>query len=353
MLQKRDPSKRPRKFKIRSKAGVPYSDRARAIVDVGLEDIDDAVMAWIPDAVSDYITHLDERSRLVRLMLKASILPALVFRMDATVFAILMVAPIENLKSMFPSHAHQDGEFTTRDLVNTGLYDLLRDDPADIPADSSELIGLPSKEIGEQCKKRDQNRCVCLSSADSLPVTIFPYASIYASAGRILHSFLMHFWPDKFQAWFDQVRFEDILDSPKNCICMDRELHRLWRMAAFALKPLQQRESEIVVQFHWLKKPKLRPGSIMGENFLKQSGLTDQEWGNGELSPMGRRKIKTGETFVIRAEDPDELPSFELLELQWYVLRIAAISGVAVGSWIDHFYAPTAIEDEGFQIVYL
>ena len=39
--------------------------------------------------------------------------------------------------------------------------------------------------------------------------------------------------------------------------------------------------------------------------------------------------IETGQTFVIRAEKPEDLPSFELLELQWNLLRVAAICGAA------------------------
>ena len=39
--------------------------------------------------------------------------------------------------------------------------------------------------------------------------------------------------------------------------------------------------------------------------------------------------IQTGQTFVLQAAKPDDLPSWELLEMQWNLLRVAAICGAA------------------------
>ncbi|ROT37916.1 hypothetical protein SODALDRAFT_247675, partial [Sodiomyces alkalinus F11] len=46
--------------------------------------------------------------------------------------------------------------------------------------------------------------------------------------------------------------------------------------------------------------------------------------------------IQTGQTFTIRAENPGEVPSFELLELQWNLLRIAAVCEVAKATDEDY-----------------
>ncbi|CAK7564432.1 MAG: hypothetical protein SEPTF4163_002323, partial [Sporothrix epigloea] len=67
-----------------------------------------------------------------------------------------------------------------------------------------------------------------------------------------------------------------------------------------------------------------------------------ETWGP---QPVAHRKsglpLRTGQIFTIRAENPEDLPSFELLDMQWNLLRVAAMSGAAEAE-----DAPPEEEDE-------
>ncbi|CAK7229636.1 hypothetical protein SCUCBS95973_007290 [Sporothrix curviconia] len=53
-------------------------------------------------------------------------------------------------------------------------------------------------------------------------------------------------------------------------------------------------------------------------------------WGAPEVAHRRSGiRIQTGQLYTIRANAPEQLPSMELLQLQWDLLRIAAMSGAA------------------------
>lgn len=92
------------------------------------------------------------------------------------------------------------------------------------------------------------------------------------------------------------------------------------------------------MQWHWLRATPLKPKDIVrgDQDILVQAGLTDQKWGANLAHRKSGVPIQTGQTFIIRADDPEDLPSFELLELQWNLLRIAAICGAAEATDEDY-----------------
>lgn len=67
------------------------------------------------------------------------------------------------------------------------------------------------------------------------------------------------------------------------------------------------------------------------DNILATAGLSDNTaWGEEGLARReSGLRIETGQTFVLKTDDPENLPSFELLQLSWDLLRIAAICGAA------------------------
>lgn len=141
------------------------------------------------------------------------------------------------------------------------------------------------------------------------------------------------FWgAEKALAW--QTQFEDarIAQSPQNYLSLSHQIHFWFDNARFALKPLSQTSNETVVQWHWLKRSVLRPRTEIGQaqdTFLHLAGLNDMTWGSCLAHRRSGMPIQTGQMFVIRAEKPEDLPSFELLEMQWNLLRVAAICGAA------------------------
>ncbi len=154
-----------------------------------------------------------------------------------------------------------------------------------------------------------------------------------------------------------------------NYISLNHQLQFWLGKARFALKPLRQTPTTITVQWHWLRRSRLGPEAEIAcdrDMFLYLAGVTTtvtttnittigtasttittsgtgtsgtgttsigttgtMAWGSGLAHRESGVPIDNGQTFVIRAEKPEDLPSFEMLELQWNLLRIAAICGVA------------------------
>ena len=145
---------------------------------------------------------------------------------------------------------------------------------------------------------------------------------------------LQVFW-GKTQAdkWSALFRDPDVAESPKNLISLNHHIHHWFDYPKLALKPLRTLSNgSIVVQFHWLKQHSLKPSFVAGsfEEFMAKAGLSDnQSWGKEWFFTKGGNDLETGQTFVLGAEDPENAPSFLLLELSWNILRLAAISGAA------------------------
>ncbi|KIH89984.1 hypothetical protein SPBR_01016 [Sporothrix brasiliensis 5110] len=145
-------------------------------------------------------------------------------------------------------------------------------------------------------------------------------------------------------------------ESPRNMICLSKHLHALWGAARFGLKPLRDPQAvernEVWVQFHWLAQGLLRPSEEVGSDAMDRLGeygmdptfvdagsdsKIDRRGRNGTLAHQeSGQRIETGQVFVIKADDPELLPSLEILELQWALVRLAALSGAA-DVYCDHY----------------
>ena len=106
-------------------------------------------------------------------------------------------------------------------------------------------------------------------------------------------------------------------------------MHCMWDKAFFALKPLSSTDRDVTVQFYWLKRSaKAVEEDLDGFESAMQTvcGGNTRDWGTPQPAhrPSDLR-IETGQLFTIRANTPEELPSVELLELQWNLLRISAM----------------------------
>ncbi|KAL2021074.1 hypothetical protein VTK56DRAFT_7493 [Thermocarpiscus australiensis] len=93
---------------------------------------------------------------------------------------------------------------------------------------------------------------------------------------------------------------------------MNHQLHFWFDNARFALKPLRQTQNEVVVQWHWLRKPILKPRTKIREDqyILAQAGLIGRNWGANLAHRRNGAPIQTGQTF-------------------WNLIRVAAICGAA------------------------
>ncbi|KAL2173476.1 uncharacterized protein P884DRAFT_264956 [Thermothelomyces heterothallicus CBS 202.75] len=343
-------------------------DKMRRILQAIVSDIDamDTVASDIPPAcepVTDYITELETRRALFdqfRALAREDELP------NAAILAVFLVAPVDEIRLFLARDPQPPNIATQWDIGFLGASEAVR---AYFPkfqqpeSSTLPLMTVPSAILNEpgmpvssssvtrsgfadRVKDRDGHVCVFSSTSDPAAAHIFPYSTIkHRNFGRI-NMILTQFWgPEKSMAW--RRIFEDagISNSPKNGISMSHQIHFWFDNAKFALKPLRQTPEGIVVQWHWLKESILKPLVHIRPNddILLQAGVTDQNWGKGLIAHRESGvRIQTGQTFLLRRHE--EMPSWELLELHWDLLRVAAICGAA--DVTDDYYYDYGDRDE-------
>lgn len=118
--------------------------------------------------------------------------------------------------------------------------------------------------------------------------------------------------------------------SIKNMMCVSDNVRGLYEKARFALQPISKDENRITARSYWLPHIK-----------HKMKGL--DEFASCDLnmgcSPFGcklfecatEEKIVSGYEVEFRTENPDKhhLPSWDLLDMQWAMHRVAAWGGAA------------------------
>ncbi|KAK5996643.1 hypothetical protein PT974_01980 [Cladobotryum mycophilum] len=236
------------------------------------------------------------------------------------------VTPI-NTESPLSSRQHQR---STSSPTIQGHYTLSE---ASAQGESLSLPRSPRARSGEavsKCKIRDGNVCIVAGTSDPEAAHIFPFATSFKMAFSNLNMLLKMFWGfDTYERWSRQYQSSGIIESPKNLLSFNHQLHFWWDHSKFALKPLRQTGNSIIVQWHWLKRPSLKMNQVIPHNANLRDYIDPQGWGDNFFLRKSGRVVETGQLFTIHAANPDHLPSFELLELQWDLLRIAAICGAA------------------------
>jgi len=123
------------------------------------------------------------------------------------------------------------------------------------------------------------------------------------------------------------------VEGPFNLICLNPAADRMWNDGEFALKPLElsSDHTELTVQLFWQVPNKYQPETRIDL-------LTEPASSKGLNQGAGRRlfdcednRIRSGQVFSFKTTDPKKrpLPSWELLEMQWYLQRLVAMTGAA------------------------
>ena len=127
-----------------------------------------------------------------------------------------------------------------------------------------------------------------------------------------------------------------------NLVTLSSDAHGYWNRGAFALKLISVNEDKtaLKVQFVWQKKQNntqatmsLLTTPFSTEDLDQNIGAFDS--GNAKLTDFRRlqtRYIKSGDIFELKTDDVIErpLPSFQLLEMQWFLTRVVGMAGAAV-----------------------
>lgn len=166
---------------------------------------------------------------------------------------------------------------------------------------------------------------------------IFPLETLrHRNLGRF-EGLLETFWgEEQAKIWLDLVQNTTIIESARNLLSFNQQIHWWFKNGNLALKPLRQLDDgSVVVQFHWLKCHQIKPTTQFDGNFndfMKKAGLEDNSaWGDILAYGKDGMPLRTGQIFTLKADkdNPELVPSFELLKLSWDMLRIIAISGAA------------------------
>lgn len=185
------------------------------------------------------------------------------------------------------------------------------------------------------CSKRDQDKCIVTKAGEPNDTAhIFGRAlgirHQQKDAHDIMWDILKIFWsPERIKSWHDTIFGGSGTETPKNLLTLNKTVHALWGKARFALRPIQSTATELKMEFYWL------PGRERNKVNLCEKP-TD---GKPAASPLNCRlldceyfdMIVSGRLITLTTSDPENmpLPSFELLEMQWFLNRVAAMSGAA------------------------
>ncbi|OGM41522.1 hypothetical protein ABOM_008892 [Aspergillus bombycis] len=202
------------------------------------------------------------------------------------------------------------------------------------------------------CKKRDEYKCILTGIPDPEAAHIYPSRLLKASTrepravGRFW-DILNVFWDEnRVQRWKAEISGNpnDMQESKHGCfnmLCLDKYAHTLWGNGLFALRPMEiTNDRTLKVQFYWqrglsdalteidlLTEPESSRG-LFGAKNHSLPRFTGKVMDNREPE---YRAIASGDIFTLNTNNPRDmpLPSLALLEIQWNLQRVAGMSGAA------------------------
>ncbi|EHK43757.1 hypothetical protein TRIATDRAFT_86854 [Trichoderma atroviride IMI 206040] len=291
------------------------------------------------EPVLEYIEDLERRRRIFEELHHLQVQVSAYQRLNMAVLGVVMVAPIHYLEASFDQIRHwawASDRDANREVwppsISTSAHTSTQSTPGmNTPRD------VRNEFASDLCKQRDNDECILTGTLHPEAAQIFPLETLrHRDLGRF-EGLLQTFWgEEQAKIWVDLVQNKTIIESARNLLSFNHQIHWWFKNGNLALKPLRQLDDgSVVVQFHWLKRHQIKPttkfeGSV--NDFVKNAGLEDNSaWGDIMAYTKGGLPLRTGQTFTLKADKdrPELVPSFELLKLSWDMLRIIAISGAA------------------------
>jgi HNH endonuclease len=200
-------------------------------------------------------------------------------------------------------------------------------------------------------QERDGKACVLTRVSQHQVAHIYPQGlislpNIQTAFDRCIPGiwkFLHVFWDeDRVSRWRHSI-FRDPDDSEKpydgcyNMICLRDDVLSMWGKGIFALRPisLSPDRKQLHLQFYWQPNQTHGPNDFVEMTKAPLSSKDLTEVAGNMLSYHDSNQvwvsIKSGHIFTMTTCDPERLPlpSFELLEMQWYLTRIVSMSAAA------------------------
>ncbi|PVI05875.1 hypothetical protein DM02DRAFT_682800 [Periconia macrospinosa] len=202
--------------------------------------------------------------------------------------------------------------------------------------------------IADLSKQRDGNLCVITKMSAIDACHIYPWCAFGGKSERVANFWttLRYFWPDeKVEAWRRKIFPDDSTRSGRgketveNMVTFTATVHRFHSQGAFALRPVRKAadNTQLELEFHWLKRQVrektdtvdiMEPPMSSRDLKLSEIGEFLCRW-DGDQSPP--TQLFSGYRFTMVTDDCEKkpLPDTDLLELQWHLQRIFAMSGAA------------------------
>ncbi|UPK91971.1 hypothetical protein LCI18_002906 [Fusarium solani-melongenae] len=309
-----------------------------------LDDVEDAANRGEIEA-DGCITDFAAREALIREwdQIRRSRIPVRHFTPAA--IAILMIAPLEHLRDLLQSCKQAP------DALFDGVMSTLNKDGT--RAISSYIAGRTPYELlaglfwtidGKEVVCPDNphayaKTCIVTGKSGFVDVVfLFPHVDTKKET-HSLQSILKTFWGEKAVPWITTCTNPDFIESLQNHITLDPMFRSPFIEGRLAFKPLRSADpNERRIQLHRLKRSPFRVSDFCFHGNPLERGRDGEKikaWGDrflpGEIASIPiTTETEPGRILTIRADNPADLPDWDMLELQWDLVRVAAFARAGV-----------------------
>ncbi|KAI3329130.1 hypothetical protein HD806DRAFT_519416 [Xylariaceae sp. AK1471] len=200
-------------------------------------------------------------------------------------------------------------------------------------------------------KMLDDNACLITSTADPEVRHIIPFAScarpntVATLRHHLIQTSRIFFSGSDVNSTIDLLANEvGGSDKAWNLLCLNQQLHFWWGKPYFGLKYLESEMSTenpdvtiITIQFQWLPKLQSRIPLQRDAEYIKRFLESETVPKGGVIKAFrgSGHPVQTGDTFRIKVSTTDADKMRQALNLQWALVRIAALTGGAEALELD------------------
>jgi HNH endonuclease len=143
------------------------------------------------------------------------------------------------------------------------------------------------------------------------------------------------FWSQsRVNAWYEAI-FSNGTEVVYNLMCLAPSVHKYHENAYFVLKPkeISDDKKRLTVKFFWLPRNQQQYGPLVDILHIPSipEDLDGRHVGVGLHNNNTDKRIRSGDEICLETKDPERLPlpDVRILEMQWMLHRVAALSGAA------------------------
>ncbi|KOC15639.1 hypothetical protein AFLA70_281g001350 [Aspergillus flavus AF70] len=182
--------------------------------------------------------------------------------------------------------------------------------------------------VRDMAEERDIVCCAITKMGEPVQVChIYPFA--LGNEAEKLWIILECFWaPETFDRWKKDIMGPDGTEVAQNLLCLSTIVHDLWGSARLAFEPVEMSEEKtsLTMRFWWLpRRAYSKEMDMCVATSLPSDPCNAKLWNCDTDQP-----IYSGQLVTMTTRDPEAMPfpSFDLLQMQWFLNLIAAMSGV-------------------------